>query len=143
MPFARCYFHVVWATKRRAAIITPAISECIINSIKEKSAALRSPIFAIYAMPDHLHVAVSLSTHLAISEWVRQVKGFSTHEVNTMYPNLETSFGWQKSYGALTFGTTAREFVCGYINRQREHHADQKTYAWMERIDEAAHEHDE
>ena len=141
MPFARCYFHVVWATKRRAEIIAPALGDLILTTIARKSNALQSPILASFAMPDHVHVAVNLSPRVAISEWARQVKGLSSHEVNAMFPNLETSFSWQKSYGALTFGTTQQAFVCGYIQNQRAHHARElQLYEWLERTTESSEE---
>ncbi len=91
MPFAKCYYHIVWATKHRAAVIDPKLQVLIQGIIQHKSTELHSPLLAIYAMPDHVHVAVRVSTQIAVADWARRVKGISSHEVNGAFPDLETT----------------------------------------------------
>ncbi|MCC6615577.1 MAG: IS200/IS605 family transposase [Anaerolineae bacterium] len=136
MPFAKCYYHIVWATKYRAAIIDSKLQSLIKEIIQQKSRELHSPILAIDAMPDHIHVAVQISTQLSVAEWARRVKGVSSHEVNAAFPDLETTFAWQKSYGVVTFGEKQAGFVVNYITNQREHHANNHLYALLENTDD-------
>lgn len=135
MPFAKCYFHVVWATKHRAAVIDSQLQALIQDIIQQQSRELHSPILATYAMPDHVHVAVQISPRVAVAEWARRVKGISSHEVNGAFPDLETPFAWQKSYGVVTFGEKQAGFVINYIVKQREHHANNHLYALLEDMD--------
>ncbi len=53
-----------------------------------------------------------------------------------MFPNLETHFSWQNSYGVLTFREGYLETVVNYIERQKEHHAQNTVNAYLERIEE-------
>lgn len=119
MPFHACYYHAVWATKHRAPLITPQIETLIFRVIMQKSRKLDSPIYAINGIQDHIHVAVSISPKIAVSEWVKQVKGIASFEVNKSYPDLETRFQWQVGYGILTFGTKRFPDVIAYVERQK------------------------
>jgi hypothetical protein len=57
------------------------------------------------------------------------------HEVNALFPDLPDPFKWQKSYGILTFGEKHLPMVIDYVERQKEHHANQSVQAYLERID--------
>lgn len=122
MVFWQCYYHTIWTTKNREPLITPAIEAVIFEIIRIKSTELGCPILAINGVSDHIHVAVCIPPKIAVAEWIGQVKGVSSHEINTMFPNLSTHFRWQKHYGVLTFGVRTLEYVTEYILRQKEHH---------------------
>jgi putative transposase len=136
VPFRVCYYHVVWATKNRELLLMPKIEVVAISAIVRKSTELESPVLAINGVPDHVHVAVSISTKLAVAEWVKSVKGYSAHEVNAIFPDLSTRFSWQIGYGVLTFGTKALPFVSEYIACQKEHHRDSTLDLFLERTEE-------
>jgi len=86
MPFAVCYYHVIWSTHGRQPLITPPIEKILFETIQRKSELLKSPIHAINSVKDHIHVAVSIAPAVSVAEWVGSVKGASTHEVNVMLP---------------------------------------------------------
>lgn len=136
MRFWRCYYHVIWATKNRAAWITPRIERVIIDTIQQKALALASPILAINTVSDHLHIATCIPPKVAIAEWVKQMKGTSTRTVNEQFPDLESAFSWQTSYGVLTFGVKNLDFVESYITRQKEHHANSTLEMYLEQIED-------
>src|SRR5690242_8798465 len=104
MPFWKCYFHTIWATYRREPIITSPIEAIIWDTIRRKSAAMECEILAMDGVANHIHVAVCIPPKISAGEWVRSMKGLSSHEVNAMFPNLPSRFRWQSSYGVLTFG---------------------------------------
>jgi putative transposase len=136
MAFWRCYYHIVWTVKHREPLITPQAKAVIFDSIRDKSAELESPILVLNGVEDHLHVALNIPPKRAVAEWVRRVKGASSHAVNTrVYP--DTHFRWQEGYGALTFGVKNLAFVVDYINRQKEHHVSGPVKAYLETTDEA------
>ena len=136
MSFWVCNYHVVWATKGREPMITPSIEGVIFESIRQKSIELKASILAVNGVEDHVHVAVQIPPKVSVSQWVRHVKGFSTREVNTMYPDLPISFRWQTGFGVLTFGSKQTPFVVGYIERQKAHHANNTIEPYLERIGE-------
>ena len=136
MPFWRCYYHLIWATKNRAPFITPKIEQLIFDTIREKSHTLDSSVLAINTVTDHLHIAACIPPKYSIAEWVKQVKGVSTRDINAQFPDLETSFAWQQSYGVLTFGAKNLNFVVAYVERQKEHHANETLEPYLEQIDD-------
>lgn len=132
MPFSACYYHVIWATKGRATWLTPPIENVIFNAVDLKSQAMHCTLEAINGYVDHLHVAVQIPPSMAVHDWVKQVREISSREVNGQFPELEGHFAWQASYGVLTFGVKQLTFVIDYIVRQKEHHAQKTTWAYLE-----------
>src|SRR5690606_39705480 len=115
MPFWRCFYHVVWTTKRRAPLIDNTNEPLLFEIIQTKTAELGGVIFAVNAVSDHVHVAVSIPPKIAVAQWVRRVKGVSAHEINVRFPNSLDGFRWQDSYGVLTFGAKNLDTVVDYI----------------------------
>jgi putative transposase len=136
MPFSVCYYHLLWATKNREPLITPDVELVIISAITQKSVALHCPIQAINSVADHIHVAVSISTTLSVADWARNIKGFSAHEVNSMFPDRSSSFRWQQGYGVLTFGVKTLPFIVVYIAHQKENHRQNLLEMYLERTED-------
>jgi putative transposase len=134
--FFVCYYHIIWATKYRQAIITPEIESVAFEAIRAKSQALKCPILGINAAYDHLHIAVSIPPALAVWEWTRDIKGISAFEVNRRFPKLENTFRWQRGYSVLTFGAKNLPIVLAYIEKQKEHHANNSVIAYLEHLED-------
>jgi putative transposase len=107
----------------------------LFDTIKRKSDELDSPLYAINAVRDHLHVAVSISPNVAVAQWVKHIKGVSTHDINLKFTTLPEPFRWQDSYGVMTFGTKNLTLVTDYIRDQKTHHRCNTLYDYLERID--------
>jgi putative transposase len=133
VSFHVCYYHFVWTTKNRAPWVLENTEQHLITAIREKSQSLKSHIESVNAWFDHVHVAVQITPSLSISDWVRQVKGYSSFQINRLFPDLEEKFRWQESYGVLTFGTKHLPFIVSYIERQKQHHQSNTTYAYLEK----------
>jgi len=71
---------------------------------------------------------------LTISEFIGQIKGASSHEVNEQFALRGKVLQWQAGYGVVSFGTRDLEWVEQYIRNQREHYAQGKTIERLERI---------
>lgn len=132
MPNWECYYHIVWATKYREALITSDVEKIVFAAIKHKSIELDCPIYALNGTVDHVHVAVTIIPKLSISEWVRQVKGLSAHEVRLHFPHADTPFRWQKGYSVHSLGKKALPFAIDYVQNQKEHHADETLEPYLE-----------
>jgi putative transposase len=137
VPYWNCYYRVVWATKYREPILTPAIQTLVYSAIRQKSGELKSPLLALNSVEDHIHIAVSIAPSLAVSSWVGFVKGLSAHAINAAFADLEAPFKWQEGYGVVTFGEKNLHFVQDYIEKQRIHHAKGEIIAKLEQMDEA------
>jgi putative transposase len=68
---------------------------------------------------------------IALSAFVGQVKGSSSHWVNhELQPGY--CFAWQAEFGVLSFGGKQLDWVVRYVKNQHKHHAEGKTMALLE-----------
>lgn len=136
MPFWRCFYHAIWSTYKREPIITTAVEKVVFEAIIAKSRAMGGTVHAVNGVADHVHVAVSFPPNIAGAEWLRNVKGLSAHNVNDLFPNMDSRFGWQKGYGLLTFGKRNLADVVAYIENQKSHHALNSLQNYLEQTDD-------
>ncbi|MEX0611075.1 MAG: transposase [Pirellulales bacterium] len=79
-------------------------------------------------------MAVSIRPTLLISEFIGQLKGGSSHDVNQAIGRNQKVIEWQAGYGVVSFGTRDMPWVVEYIRNQREHHARGTVHERLERI---------
>jgi putative transposase len=129
VSFWRLFYHLVWTTKGRAPLIEDERLVVIERSIRSTSLEMGAVLHAIGSMPDHIHVAVSIPPRIAISSFVQQLKGESSHLLNHG-AGLDGQgwFHWQPQYGAVSFGERSLAQVMAYVENQRAHHA--ADYLW-------------
>ena len=121
-PFTQLYLHCVWATWDRLPLITPQIERSLYASILGKCQKLKCNTLAIGGMPDHVHLLVRLHTTVAVADLLKEIKDSSSHLVTHEITPGEF-FKWQGAYGAFTVDKDAVPRIKAYIERQREHHA--------------------
>lgn len=136
MPFWRLYYHVVWATKERAPVITDALSAAIQRAIRQTSADLNVTVFAVGVMPDHVHVFAQVPPSLAVATVVGRWKGASSHAANETRPESLVKLTWQGSYGVLSVSQSGFDQAVAYVSNQRERHAAREIYTLLERADD-------
>jgi REP element-mobilizing transposase RayT len=129
--YTQLYYHFVWATRERQPLITPPIESDLYTCIRRKCEALRVLVLALNGMPDHVHLACSLPTHLAITDFIETIKGSSAHFINHR-PSSAGSLYWQSGYGALTFSKRDLPRITHYIDQQKTHHHTNRLSAAME-----------
>lgn len=136
MSYWKLYYHFVWGTKNRLALIDSSFEEELYKVIVAKVKDMESYLHAIGGTNDHIHIAVSVPPKIALSKFIGDVKGNSSHFVNhVVKPGFE--FYWQTEYGALSFGERNLSSVVGYIHKQKERHAKGTLIESMEKMDEA------
>jgi REP element-mobilizing transposase RayT len=136
MPYWKLYYHFVWGTKNRLPLIDSSFEEDLYKAIVAKVKDMEGYLHAISGINDHVHIAVSIPPKLALSKFIGDVKGNSSHFVNhVIKPDFE--FYWQSEYGVLSFGEKNLSTVVAYIHNQKEHHAKGTLISAMEKMDEA------
>jgi REP-associated tyrosine transposase len=133
MPFWQHYCHLVWGTKLREPMIDEEIAAVIARSVQSTCNDHRATLHATGIMPDHVHLAVSIPPSLAISDFVRFVKGLSSFELNKAN-RIErlNRFGWQAEYGLISFGERLLDAVVTNVNHQAAHHAEHTLWPTFE-----------
>ena len=136
LPFWKCYFHLICATKNRQPIITAAMEGVLFAAIRSKSEELHCPILGVNGTQDHIHIAVSIRPSLSTGHWIGQIKGASSHAVNKAFADLNPKFRWQEDYGVVTFGGIKLPTVLNYIENQKQHHQAGTLEPFLEQIEE-------
>jgi len=121
-PFTQLYLHCVWATWDRLPLLTLQLEQPIYAAILAKCRELKCEPLAIGGIQDHVHLLVRLHTTVAVADLLKEIKGASSHLATHVITPGEF-FKWQGAYGAFTLRKEDVPDVKRYIERQKEHHA--------------------
>ena len=127
MAFWRLYYHIVWATKDRHSLIMPQIESDLHRYISQKINDIGCIPHAIGGIENHVHMVVSIPPKMSISEFVKTVKGSSSH-----FANQRTAFAWQRSYGVFSLGAKQSETAVDYVKNQKSRHKNNDLISWLE-----------
>jgi len=131
--YNQLYLHFVWGTWHREALITPELQPHLYASIAHHSVELGADVIAIGGMPDHVHLLVRFPTTISASEFMRRVKGGSSHLV-TQVMCWPEPFKWQGGYGVFSVSKRNLPAAKAYVLNQERHHADGAVHAALERM---------
>ncbi|MDQ1096127.1 MULTISPECIES: IS200/IS605 family transposase [Chryseobacterium] len=119
--YTQIYIQIVFTVKGRQNLILKKYREELHKFITGIVNHRRQKLFAVFAMPDHIHMLVSLSPTISISELVRDIKAGSSKFINEKgWTNGK--FNWQEGYGAFSYSRSNLDSVVNYILNQEEHH---------------------
>ena len=119
MSYTNLLYHIVYATKERAPLITSALRPRLHEYLGGTVRGLNGVPIEINGMADHVHLLVRMKPVLSVSEFLSKLKSnFSG------WARRQTSgrFGWQARYAAFTVSESQVERVRRYIRNQEEHH---------------------
>jgi putative transposase len=132
--YSELNLHLVWHCKLSSPLLTPEIEPLAHRFLRKR--IIETPgafVHEIGGIETHVHLAVTIPPTLLISEFIGQLKGGTTHDVNQQF-GREKVLEWQTGYGVVSFGTRDLSWVIEYIRHQREHHARSTVHERLERI---------
>ena len=103
-------YHIVWITKYRYKVLEGALRERIRTIIRQVCKELGVQIVSGVLSREHVHMFVEIPPHIAVSDFVRRVKGRSSHRVQMEFPDLRKRY-WGRHFWAR-----------GYLHHERQHH---------------------
>jgi REP element-mobilizing transposase RayT len=133
--YTQLYFHFVWTTAGRQPFISEEVEVHLYRYLRHKCHTMGVFVYALNGMPDHVHLACTLPTSMAIADFVETIKGSSAHFINHL-PGVKHQLYWQSGYGALTFARRDLQRIVSYIDHQKSHHRNKKLSPEMERCTE-------
>lgn len=136
MSFWRLFYHLVWPTKNRERLIQPIMEDRLHGYLIRTGAELDVYVYAINSWYDHVHLVVTIPPQHAIADVVQRLKDASAHHVNHSF-DLGYTFAWQPGYGVLSVGERQRPIAEAYVRNHKQHHQEQTTNTWLERVDDA------
>ncbi|MEO9128155.1 MAG: IS200/IS605 family transposase [Microcoleus sp.] len=133
MAMWRLYYHLVWATKERQPLISSQKETELYHYIIGKADTLNCIVHAIGGTENHIHLIVSIPPTQSIAEFVKNIKGSSSHYLNQIRQN-SNRFGWQEGYGVFSLGQRQLEQAVAYVINQKEHHLQNTVNSHLEQI---------
>jgi putative transposase len=119
--YAQLYIQLVFSVKGRQNLIHENHREELEKYISGIIANLNQKLYAIYCMPDHVHILVSIKPDIRISDLVRDIKANSSRFINEK-KWIAGKFQWQEGFGAFSYSGSQLKNVVNYILNQPEHH---------------------
>ena len=93
-------------------------------------------MLAVGGTENHVHLVASVPPKIALSTFIGQVKGNSSHFVTHV---LQTeAFAWQDEYAVLSFDPRALKGIAEYVANQKKHHADRSLQPSLESAGDSA-----
>jgi len=117
----RNLIHVCFSTKNRVDLIMPEIEDDLFGYMHGIVENNKSKLILANGTTNHVHLLISLSKVLSISELIGDIKRDSSSWIKKQDKSLH-NFYWQEGYGAFSVGQTEDELVIKYIADQKEHH---------------------
>lgn len=121
----KIYIHVVFTTRDRADLILGEIERelsAYIGGVLRKHECV---LLAANGTADHIHLLISLSKNIALSDLLRELKKASSYWIKTKHAKFN-KFHWQAGFGAFSIGQSQVETVKRYIANQKEHHRTER-----------------
>ena len=119
--YTKIYIHLVFAVKGRCNLISESIREKIEKYISGIISGKKQKLYAIYCMPDHIHILLSMKPDIALSELVKIIKQETTNFINEN-KLIKSRFNWQHGFGAFSYAESQVDNVVKYILNQPQHH---------------------
>jgi REP element-mobilizing transposase RayT len=113
--------HVVFSTKNREPWITPRVEDQVWSYLGGICRAHGVKAQHVGGVDDHVHLLVGFPPTLALSEWMKRLKGESSKWISDELPQMR-GFAWQDGYAAFSVGQSQADTTIRYISKQRDHH---------------------
>ena len=117
----KCQYHVIIVPKYRRKVVYGKLRKDIGEILRRLCDYKHVEIIEAHAMPDHIHMLLSIPPSLCVSEFMGYLKGKSTLMIFERHANLKYKYGkrtfWAKGYYVSTVGLNAAT-IQKYIREQ-------------------------
>ena len=137
MPYWQLFYHIVWSTKNHEPLLTSDVEPIIYDLLRDKAIGLGAKVFALDGTVDHIHLVAAIPPKIAVAKFIGQVKAVASTRFNKSGLG-ETAFFWQEEYGVFSFDGKRLPNYIAYVERQKQHHAQNTIIPVLERADDMA-----
>ena len=120
----KCQYHIVIIPKYRRKVIYGKLRSDIGKILRRLCEYKHVEIIEAHAMPDHIHMLLSIPPKLSVGEFMGYLKGKSTLMIFERHANLKYKYGrrvfWAKGYYVSTVGLNEAT-IKKYIQEQEKH----------------------
>ena len=122
--YHRSFTHFVWSTWDREPLLEGEIESHAYALLRAQCTRMKVTLYALGGIADHVHLLVALPPTICVADFVETVKGVSSKALNDAHGSLTWAFRWQGRYGDHSVSTSHVPRVRGYIENQKQHHAE-------------------
>ena len=125
MSYTQSLYHVVFSTYGRRPVIDNDNRHHLYAVIASEIKKRNCRALIINGVQDHIHILLSLSSDVALSSLIRDVKSKSSvwAKASGLFPLFN---GWEREYAAFSLSYSHRAAVYDYIAAQQQHHTTTK-----------------
>lgn len=119
--YSQIYIQIIFAVKGRECFIKESFREELQKYISGIVTNKKQKLYAIYCMPDHTHLFVSMKPDMPVSDLTRDIKANSSSFIKEK-KWVNSLFSWQEGFGAFSYSKSQAKDVVDYILNQPERH---------------------
>lgn len=119
--YSQIYIQIVFAVKGRKCFIKEEFREDVQKYMAGIVRNKKQMLFAIYCMPDHVHLLICITPEVSLSGLVKDIKANTTRYLKQQ-GFVNDGFCWQEGFGAFSYSKSQMQQVVNYILNQKEHH---------------------
>ena len=119
MSYTNLLYHIVYATKERAPLITSDLKPRFHEYLGGIVNGLGCIPIEINGMSEHVHLLVKIRPTISVSDFLSKLKSSSSGWAKRQ---TKGRFAWQARYGAFTVSESQVGRVRQYIRDQEKHH---------------------
>src|SRR5215470_15765267 len=95
-------YHVIWIPRRRRKALVGDVAKRLIALLREKAAEIDVTMMRLADEPDHIHLFLDCPQHLAISQIVFRLKGYTSRILRKEFEHLRRMPSmWRRLPGLL------------------------------------------
>ena len=119
MSHTNLLYHIVFATKERAPLISEVLRPRLHEYLGGLIRGLDGVALEVNGTADHVHILARLRPTISVSEFMSKLKSISSGWAKRQ---TRGRFAWQSRFGAFTVSESQVQRVRRYIRNQEEHH---------------------
>ena len=117
-------YHIVWAPKYRFKVLHGAVRLRVREIIKQVCSEMDVTIISGVLSADHIHMFVEIPPKIAVSDFVRRVKGRSSRKIQQEFEHIRKRYWgqrfWARGYFSTTSGNITDTVILNYLNNHIE-----------------------
>lgn len=119
--YRQLFYHIVFHTKGSEKTINDSHCKNLYNYIWGIVKNKNSKLYQINGIEDHIHMLVDIHPTIPVSDFVRDVKSFSSGWMKQA-GHFQKFKGWADGYGVFSVSYREKDMIIGYIKKQKQHH---------------------
>lgn len=114
-------YHIVWAPKYRFKVLHGEVRLRVREIIRQGCAEMGVTIVNGALSLDHVHMFVEIPPHIAVSDFVRRVKGRSSRKIQQEFEHIRKQYWgqrfWARGYFSTTSGNITDQTIIDYLDK--------------------------